>query len=104
MFRQILRNTTGTDTIILPFVSVDPGIILRHDLPRFLHIQHRKRIVLNQLKNKIKERDEKMIRQILDDIIKQIVEPSIPEPTRDPRISYNVLEALGNYLWNQTNL
>ena len=104
MFRQILRNTTGTDTTILPFVSVDPGIILRHDLPRFLHIQHRKRIVLNQLKNTIKERDEKMIRQILDDIIEQIAEPLIPEPTRDSRIPYSVLEALGNYLWNQTNL
>ncbi len=98
MFRQILRNTGSG---ILPFVPVDPGIILRHDLFCFLHIQHRKRIVLNQLKKKIKERDEKMIRQILDEIIEQISDPLPSETTRDLGIPSSVFEALGNYLWNR---
>ena len=100
MFRQILRNT-GTNTTILPFVSVSSEFVLHSDLFRFLHIQHRKRIVLNQLKKKIKERDEKMIRQILDEIIEQISEPLPSETTRDLGIPSSVFEALGNYLWNR---
>jgi hypothetical protein len=99
MFRQILRNT-GTNTTILPFVSVSSEFVLHSDLFRFLHIQHRKRIVLNQLKTTIKERDEKMIRQILDDIINQILNPPTQVPTRDLGIPYIVFETIGNYIWD----
>jgi len=70
MFRQILRNT-GTNTTILPFVSVSSEFVLHSDLFRFLHIQHRKRIVLNQL-----------------------------VPTRDLGIPYIVFETIGNYIWD----
>ena len=98
MFRQILRNT-GSDTSILPFVSVTQGLVLHNDLLCVLHIQHRKRVVLNQLKNKVRERDEKMIKQILDEIIEKIISPPISENTRDVGIPYCIFESLGNYIW-----
>ncbi len=98
MFRQILRNT-GTNTTVLPFVPVTSGLVLHSDLFCVLHIQHRKRVVLNQLKNKIRERDEKMIKQILDEIIEKIISPPISEYTRDVGMPYCIFESLGNYIW-----